>query len=326
MSPDLHSRLLDRYSAFCARGPGAAATARNNLLWIALTLVIMPFAVMGFMAAIDQGSPGYPDLLVPMVLSLALKSLLTVTVFVKARRRRRALTAELLHSSRPLDRSRVPSLRAMLDRLCSKMGIDPTRFDLRFLRNEARLPSMFWAGGRDYLLFPAGFVNEAERDPAAAEAILAHELGHIKQGDVGLWMTSLAYYPAIGTALSIEVGMVAFNGLLMLVGWLMSYSVHETLSLRDIAQVFVRGAAPLMLAIYHRSAFQRARATSEIAADIASILFCDGHSLSRAVAKLREEVAADSPHLAREERLALIKSVLEGEIETWELQGFNESR
>ena len=104
------------------------------------------------------------------------------------------------------------TIRNILQKLCAPMNIDYALIDLLHEKKvdnrvtPAVVPS---ASGRFRIVVPTGFLSEAAAFPERAEAMLAHELAHIKQNDVRLFET----YRVISNyavALLLPLGVLAF--------------------------------------------------------------------------------------------------------------------
>jgi WD40 repeat protein len=84
--------------------------------------------------------------------------------------------------------------RDFLRRLMIRAGREAN--DIRVLSNlgsPANTPSVSWANGVDYVILPPGFFTVWQMSPSAAEAMLAHEVGHLLQRDADLYIEFSRY-------------------------------------------------------------------------------------------------------------------------------------
>ena len=86
-----------------------------------------------------------------------------------------------------------PSIEALLEALCTAMGIDRQRVIPRLASSRNCTPGVIQSRQRIHLLLPLGFLLLSDSDPECAKAMLAHEFGHVVQADTRLWRTAEAF-------------------------------------------------------------------------------------------------------------------------------------
>jgi WD40 repeat protein len=79
--------------------------------------------------------------------------------------------------------------RLFITRVCTECGLDPARLRVvSHLKSAETAPSVAQGTKRIYLILPPAFFDIWQSEPAAAEAMIAHELGHVLQRDVDLYV------------------------------------------------------------------------------------------------------------------------------------------
>jgi Zn-dependent protease with chaperone function len=87
---------------------------------------------------------------------------------------------------------RFTDLRADINALAGKAGLDPQHVKVLQNTMDARIgPSALLYRDAHYIVIPLGFIQLYKKDRSSAIAMLAHELGHVKQQDaVILWFAN----------------------------------------------------------------------------------------------------------------------------------------
>ncbi|WP_341834376.1 hypothetical protein WJU16_15385 [Chitinophaga pollutisoli] len=91
------------------------------------------------------------------------------------------------------------SIREMTEALATDMGILPEN-RIRFWKtlSKARYPSVQQLGGGDVnIVVPVNYFLFHQKHPERSKAILAHELGHVLQGDTDLYLLSEKFYTVV---------------------------------------------------------------------------------------------------------------------------------
>ena len=84
--------------------------------------------------------------------------------------------------------------RELLRSMCRRCGLDANQ--LRVLSDPgspAATPSVSYVDPHLYIILPGGFFGVWQGEPAAAEGMIAHEIGHVLQGDVELYIKFQRY-------------------------------------------------------------------------------------------------------------------------------------
>jgi hypothetical protein len=87
-----------------------------------------------------------------------------------------------------------PGDKEVITAICRRCGIDPAKVRVRSnLASNAIAPSVCHIGAEYHLILPTGFFGLWQRQPKAAIAMIAHEMGHILQADVDLYIVFQRY-------------------------------------------------------------------------------------------------------------------------------------
>ena len=150
-------------------------------LWVASWIA----TVLVFIAGIATGAAGVNTFVVSIGANLA---------YARRSYRRQLLflrSAGVTRLEAPHDGLVLP----LLADIVRELGMNELHLVLLLDRTRADcVPSVAQAAGRTFMLLPLGFFGVLGDQPAAALAMLAHELGHVAQGDVrlGAWVAAYA--------------------------------------------------------------------------------------------------------------------------------------
>jgi Zn-dependent protease with chaperone function len=161
----------------------------------------------------------------------------------------------------------APSVRRLIEELRTRMGIHQ-QIRLYLAERCGVLPSVWVGRSRAQLIVTRQFIALAGRSPGEATAMLAHELGHVRQQDSYLW--GLASLFANGFGKIIVPGMVLFI--------VASLATGGAVNLAGV--VFLVWQVRLC-----REQILLARQSSEEMADLAAVVFADGQELINVLEK-----------------------------------------
>ena len=119
----------------------------------------------------------------------AVRALQLIGIILLARAYRRRLSQSALEKKfTRVELSRLQVLRDTLSRCAEVLGVDLERLVVWSNRSQHVAPSIVEVKGVPQLLIPMGFLALLARDRVSADAMLAHELGHVVQRDSRLWI------------------------------------------------------------------------------------------------------------------------------------------
>jgi len=118
--------------------------------------------------------------------------------------------------------------RQLLQELCERAGIGDRKLRvLSDLNSPAVAPSITYIAPTFFLILPRDFFSLWQLQPKAAEAMIAHEFGHILQGDVDLYIVFRRYMRfMIGLFIP---GILATSVVFFIMGVLIGLIVHGQL-------------------------------------------------------------------------------------------------
>lgn len=174
----------------------------------------------------------------------------------------------------------------MLTKLSTRMGLNNRRFDLQISTgNNGFGPSIVELDpsghGTILLVIPLGWLKFNRAVPLAAEAMIAHELGHVLNRDSQRWLQALAYRRAVRVLLAASV----WSGVSLLV-----FSIAETgqdVRWFDpvtlcIGLIYQIGFYPLIV-YSHLRFIRKARRYSEETADCCAAVYVSADAIRSAL-------------------------------------------
>lgn len=168
-------------------------------------------------------------------------------------------------------------IEPLLEKLSARMRVR-WRLTLRLdLRNTSVSPSINVEGKEYYLIVPLGFLLFLRIDPDAARAVLAHELGHVVQDDVGQFRAINAYVRGVILPL-VRWGLLLYPLWLALVWGLADEKITIV--------VLLVAALPLLIVNLALWRLRVARRLSEAAADLTAALVVGREPIERAIRML----------------------------------------
>jgi Zn-dependent protease with chaperone function len=178
-------------------------------------------------------------------------------------------------------------IEPMLEELSARMG--PEMYPLRLrlhLWNASASPSIDVErkkyGDAFYLVLPLGFLLVLRIDPEAARAMLAHELGHVVQGDVRQFRAFNAFVRgAVLTQLRCFVVLY-----ILLLGWIL-FTEAESIRFSGLLQFNIsllhESALEFLVPVVALWRLRVARSLSEAAADLAAAVVVGREPIERAI-------------------------------------------
>jgi hypothetical protein len=160
------------------------------------------------------------------------------------------------------------------------------------------IPSVFQRGDGSYALaVPAGLLL---RDPAERRALVAHEIAHVAQDDVGLWLVADQVATAIRHVSWLMIGFLLCS---IAVSALLGSGIGPGAAIvgRDIV-IWIRLSRV-------RRRVKRYRHYAEIRADFAAVAFADGDALHRALLAISissSDIVNSDNHPDIHERMMLV--------------------
>lgn len=148
-----------------------------------------------------------------------------------------------------------------LNQLCTVMGIERSRVKVWLDRtNYSRSASIIEYGQTAHMLLSVGFLSILKSRPQEADAILAHELAHVRQRDSRLWLLAVVFArsTALFSLLSLGIGVAEILH--------HEYITHTPLTPDE----GIHGEALLLNWAFYRGV-RRSRWNSEYFADIGAV-------------------------------------------------------
>jgi len=168
-------------------------------------------------------------------------------------------------------------------------------------------------------------VSECYKDPEIAKAILAHELGHILQGDTRLWLASSAFIDVIFRGVN---GILYYNLIIKIITTIAqcwtTFSQANAFGYRSgddamdgLATIFFTGLAGIVFQLIiirivriQRESLSRALIESEMLADMAAVIYSDGSALARAL-EFDADTIVEEQYLSPSSRIRRIDDLLD---------------
>ncbi|MFK8008405.1 MAG: hypothetical protein AB8H03_18750 [Saprospiraceae bacterium] len=204
-------------------------------------------------------------------------------------------------------------LKDIFSDVAKKMNIDFRR--VYFWRSDSKtyLPSIVEARGGINLIFPMNFFILCIKNPKCAEALIAHEFGHVLQGDTNNWLFVESFsiglkkfvLPVFNIFLLIQIFLLVID-LIFLISYFDQLEVGHWVSFSFNLLV---AALYLKATLFLRDAPERvwkAREKSEELADAAAILYADGNALRWTLSKYAKDPYWLTVHPKKTFRMNLI--------------------
>jgi prepilin-type processing-associated H-X9-DG protein len=204
----------------------------------------------------------------------------------------------------PLSDRGVAKIDAVLNPLCQRMQVARDRIVLlRPLQSRSFSPSVVEgteAASKVYMVIPADFLTVLRTHPQAAEAMLAHELGHVVQSDARLWLYASAFSDRM-LRLFVPFDFLNLGILLAIATLLVLFTWPPPDNVWFVAAICVlSGVGPLLALLFFWSQIRSFRRISEELADMAAYIFCHPPGVGlqealelHAVQKARADKATD---------------------------------
>jgi Protein of unknown function (DUF2569)/Peptidase family M48 len=189
---------------------------------------------------------------------------------VRKRFRRQLRRGYFVEPSQSVKREIEPLLEGLSARMRVRWGLT-LRLDLR---NTSVPPSVDVERKEYYLIVPLGFLLFLRIDPDAARAVLAHELGHVVQGDVGQFGAINAYVRGVILPL-VRWGLFLYPLWLALIWGLANEKITFA--------VLLLAALPLLIVNLPLWRLRVARRLSETAADLTAALVVGREPIEHAI-------------------------------------------
>lgn len=155
-------------------------------------------------------------------------------------------------------------------------------------RTKSWLPSTHFSGGTFHLLIPRKFLIDSGKDPEVTRAVLAHEVGHIIQGDASLWLLNNVFSEALR------------KRVIPLAAWSASVLVaFSLLAVGEVPRAFAGAYVPIFIMHQFAGKVRDANTYSEHYADLAAAILASPFAILKALQYAFKEEAAAELRLAR---------------------------
>lgn len=180
-------------------------------------------------------------------------------------------------------------LTSLVDKLAADIGVAAPEIHLA-RRDKHSMPSVAEDSGGSVLVLPMGFLTLFRQDPAGAQAVLAHEIGHIKERDTWIFHERRAFSTLF---------------LFLFAPALTLLTLISTASQSPVTLSMVPAVATFWTGVKSRRGLRSARLESELRADRYGCVYADGHALVRVLQQhlVQTEIATDN-HPSPVERVA----------------------
>jgi hypothetical protein len=219
-----------------------------------------------------------------------------------------------------LNHEDAPEFTNLIRSLAQRMDIPYARITLWSAITKNKFPSVEEDKmGEIHLVIPISFLRFFEENPGQAEAVLAHEFGHVLQKDTHLFHIADAYFDVIR---SIWLPTAYLNIVLKIL--IMLWHIETVIMVMQTYMLLtcvVLGSFvfDVLVIRYMTKGFKdlrQSRRESEKLADIAACVFADASALNEVLSSENNEVAAitgknDSVHPSKSERRKNIKHILQ---------------
>ncbi len=216
-----------------------------------------------------------------------------------------------------LKESQGASIREMTLALAADMQLPP-EYPIRFWKtmSTAQYPSVQQVEEGDVnIVLPVNYFLYHQQHPERSKAILAHELGHVRQRDTDLYMLSEKFYSTVRLVVVPMMCLSLFTVLLMLV---LNGNNQVQDGFLPVAVSALSVIIPGAFIVFYMGQYNKIKALrqqSEHLADMNAYLYADGDRLLEVLQTLQEPGRRNNiVHPPRKERIAYIQQLYNPQI------------
>lgn len=205
-------------------------------------------------------------------------------------------------------------VRQLCCELATRMGVEASRLEFRDEVSFKLGATIRKRGSKIILLISLATQHLGRKDPEMLKAIVAHELGHVIQGDVRFWDVADAVRVHLTKYFDVYVLKIAGWGTILLglalMGLMHDLSLFKMFLVVGIAAVVIALTVALPSLVFSEGLMwllALVRKRSEHLADTAASIKVGEEALARALGRLRDN-PGDMVHPSREARLAYVRN------------------